>query len=55
MWNKHISNTGGEILNNPKKFLEAGTSSIFKITPARIKFFNTELWPDEQFKVLALK
>jgi uncharacterized protein YhbP (UPF0306 family) len=54
MWNKHISNTGGEILDNPKKFIDAGTSSIFKITPTKIKFFNTELWPNEQFKILEL-
>jgi len=52
MWNKHVSDKGGEKLTNPKKFLEVGTSKVYKITPKRIKFFNTELWPEEQTKVL---
>lgn len=52
MWNKLIAGSQGEKLVNPKKFLEAGTSKIYKITPQRIKFFNTFLWQKEQFKVL---
>ena len=52
MWNKLISGNKGEKLTDPKKFLDAGTSAIYKITPKRIKFFNTELWPKEQFKVV---
>ncbi|MDO8609703.1 MAG: pyridoxamine 5'-phosphate oxidase family protein [bacterium] len=52
MWNKLISGSKGEKLTDPKKFLDAGTSTIYKITPKRIKFFNTELWPKEQFRVL---
>ncbi len=52
MWNKLIAGNQGEKLADPKKFLEAGTSKVYKITPQRIKFFNTELWPKEQFKVM---
>ncbi|HCR36110.1 TPA: hypothetical protein DIU22_03665 [Candidatus Woesebacteria bacterium] len=52
MWNKLISGEKGEKLANPKEFIEAGTSSIYKITPKRIKFVNTELWPKEQSQVL---
>lgn len=52
MWNKLISGSQGEKLSDPKKFLDAGLSRVYKITPKRIKFFNTELWPKEQFKVL---
>ena len=54
MWNKLISEEKGEKLANPKKFIEAGTSSIYKITSKRIKFVNTELWPKEQFQVFSL-
>lgn len=54
MWNKLISNNGGEKLIDPKKFLDAGTSKIYKIKPKRIKFFNTELWPKEQTQILEL-
>src|SRR3989338_4416277 len=45
MWNKLIAGSEGEVLKNPKKFLEMGISKIYKITPKRIKFFNTELCP----------
>lgn len=54
MWNKLIAQSKGERLTDPKKFLEARTSKIYKITPKRIKFFNTELWPKDQFNVLDL-
>jgi len=54
MWNKLITSEGGEKLTDPKKFLDAGTSAIFKITPKRIKFFNTELWPKDQTQILDL-
>ncbi|OGK15657.1 hypothetical protein A3H80_02195 [Candidatus Roizmanbacteria bacterium RIFCSPLOWO2_02_FULL_37_19] len=54
MWNKLIAGSKGEQLVDPKKFLDAGVSTIYKITPKKIKFFNTELWPKEQFKVLDL-
>ena len=54
MWNKLISEGKGEKLTDPKKLLDAGTSAIYKITPNRIKFFNTVLWPKEQFKVLEI-
>ena len=52
MWNKLVAGREGEQLSDPIKFLDAGTSKIYKITPSRIKFFNTELWPKEQFKIL---
>lgn len=52
MWNKLIAGAKGEKLMNPKKFLDAGTSCVFKITPIRIKFFNTELWPKDQLREL---
>lgn len=52
MWNKLISGSKGEKLIDPKKFLDAGTSKVYKITPKRIKFFNTELWPKDQSKIL---
>ncbi len=51
MWNKLIAEDKGEKLSDPKKFLEAGLSRVYKITPKRIKFFNTELWPKEQTQV----
>jgi uncharacterized protein YhbP (UPF0306 family) len=54
MWNKLIANSEDEALDNPKKFLEASISSVYKITPKRIKFFNTGLWPKEQTQVLEL-
>ena len=54
MWNKLIAESKGEKLSDPKKFLEAGISTIYKITPKRIKFFNTELWPKDQFRLLEL-
>ena len=54
MWNKLIAGDDGEKLTDPKKFLEAGRSKVYKITPKRIKFFNTGLWPEEQTKVLDL-
>jgi len=54
MWNKLITAEGGEKLDNPQRFLEAGTSSIYKIIPKRIKFFNTELWPKDQIRILDL-
>jgi len=52
MWNKLVAGAKGEKLMDPKKFLDAGTSAVYKITPNRIKFFNTDLWPKEQYKVL---
>ncbi len=54
MWNKLITGNEGEKLSEPRKFLDAGLSKVYKITPHRIKFFNTELYPKEQFKVLEL-
>jgi len=51
MWNTLVAGQSDERLENPKAFLEAGRSTIYKITPHRIKFFNTKLWPDEQTKV----
>ncbi len=52
MWNKLIAEEKGEKLSDPKKFLDAGLSKVYKITPKRIKFFNTFLWPKDQFKIL---
>jgi len=52
MWNKLIAGSKGEKLTDPKKFVDAGLSKVYKITPKRIKFFNTELWPKDQFKIL---
>lgn len=52
MWNKLIAGSKGEKLSDPKKFLDAGLSKVYKITPKRIKFFNTELWPKDQFRIL---
>ena len=52
MWNKLVSQGKGETLTDPKAFLDAGISAVYKITPTRIKFFNTELWPEEQIKEL---
>lgn len=54
MWNKLISEGKKDPLANPQQFLTAGVSSVYKITPKRIKFFNTELWPKEQTQVLEL-
>ncbi|WKZ24063.1 MAG: pyridoxamine 5'-phosphate oxidase family protein [Candidatus Dojkabacteria bacterium] len=54
MWNKLIAPNADEFLEDPKQFLQAGSSSIYKITPKRIKFFNTGLWPEEQCQVLEL-
>ena len=54
MWNKLITGNEGEKLSEPRKFLDAGLSKVYKITPHRIKFFNTELYPKKQFKVLEL-
>jgi uncharacterized protein YhbP (UPF0306 family) len=54
MWNKLISENKGEKLTDAKKFLDAGTSVIYKITPDRIKYFNTVLWPKEQFRIMEL-
>lgn len=52
MWNKLVAGGKGERLTDPKKFIDAGTSAVYKIIPNRIKFFNTEFWPKEQYKVL---
>lgn len=54
MWNKLIAGAKGEQLLNPRQFLDAGVSSIYKITPKQIKFFNTELWPKDQLRILDL-
>ncbi|MEI7579177.1 MAG: pyridoxamine 5'-phosphate oxidase family protein [bacterium] len=54
MWNKLIAGEKGERLLDAKKFLDAGVSAIYKITPKQIKYFNTELWPKEQFQILDL-
>lgn len=54
IWNKLIAGSKGEKLADPKKFMDAGVSKVYKITPKRIKFFNTNLWSKEQFKVLEL-
>ena len=54
MWNKLIAGAKGEKLSDPKKFLDAGLSKVYKITPKRIKFFNTELWPKDQFRILRI-
>lgn len=53
LWNKLIAQGKGEKID-PKKFVEAAVSSIYKVAPTKIKFFNTELWPKEQFQVLQL-
>lgn len=55
MWNKLIAPDPGEFMENPKAFLDKGLASVYKITPKRIKFFNTGLWPKEQCQVLELK
>jgi nitroimidazol reductase NimA-like FMN-containing flavoprotein (pyridoxamine 5'-phosphate oxidase superfamily) len=55
MWNKLVAGSKGERLTDPRKFLDASLSKVYRITPHRIKFFNTELWPEEQFQVLELK
>ena len=52
MWNKLISGEKGEKLTNPKQFIDAGTSSVYKITPKRIKFVNTKLWPKDQAQLV---
>lgn len=52
MWNKLIAPDVTEHLGNPKQFLDSGLSAVYKISPKRIKFFNTGLWPKEQYKVL---
>ncbi|MFZ6022405.1 MAG: pyridoxamine 5'-phosphate oxidase family protein [Patescibacteria group bacterium] len=54
MWNKLIAPDVTEYLDNPKQFLDSGLSSVYKITPKRIKFFNTGFWPKDQCKVLTL-
>lgn len=54
MWNKLIAHTKEEKMFNPKEFLKVGVAGIYKITPKRIRFFNTELWPKEQTKTLEL-
>lgn len=55
MWNKLVAGAEGEKLTDPQKFLDAGLSKVYKITPSRIKFFNTELWPKEQSQILEFK
>jgi general stress protein 26 len=54
MWNKLIAGEKGEKLLDPKSFLDAGKSKVYKIEPKRIKFFNTELWPKDQTMILEL-
>jgi len=54
MWNKLIAPDIAEQLKNPKQFLETGAAQIYRITPKRIKFFNTGLWPKEQCQRLNL-
>ena len=54
MWNKLIAGEKGEKLSDPKKFLDAGVSGVYRIKPSKIKFFNTEAWPKDQTKVLEL-
>ncbi len=41
MWNKLIAPDADEFLENPQQFLDAGLASIYRITPKKIKFFNT--------------
>ncbi|KKR06268.1 MAG: hypothetical protein UT34_C0001G0308 [candidate division WS6 bacterium GW2011_GWF2_39_15] len=54
MWNKLITEGQGEKMEDPKKFIDAAVSNVYKISPKRIKFFNTQLWPKEQFQILDL-
>ena len=52
LWNIRIAGKKGERLDNPKQFLESGAANVYEISPKRIKFFNTELWPKDQVKIL---
>ncbi len=52
-WNTKIA-ASGEQLQNPDIFLKSGAARIYEITPKRIKFFNTVLWPEEQAQELHL-
>jgi uncharacterized protein YhbP (UPF0306 family) len=45
MWNKIIAPDASEFLEDPRKFLEVSSASIYRITPNRIKLFNTGLQP----------
>lgn len=55
MWNSLIAtNLDAEKLS-AKTLLDSTKSGVYKITPQKIKFFNTELWPEEQIRVLELK
>lgn len=49
-WNKHIAGEHG-VRFDPKTFLRAGSSRIYKITPKKIKFFNTRDYTDNDFKI----
>jgi uncharacterized protein YhbP (UPF0306 family) len=53
MWNKFIAFEANEKLD-PKELINAVRSRVYKIIPKRIKFFNTEVWPKDQFQVLEL-
>lgn len=51
MWNTVIADTPTAEKLNPKSLLDGAASSVYKINPVRIKYFNTELWPEDQIRV----
>jgi uncharacterized protein YhbP (UPF0306 family) len=54
MWNKLIAPDPSEFMENPKEFLSRGIAKVYKITPKRIKFFNTGLEKENHTQVLEL-
>lgn len=53
MW--HEINPGKEgILNYQNMKDKVIDAKVYKVTPSRIKFFNEELYPEEEFKVFYL-
>lgn len=52
MWNKLIAHHKDDMMFNPEQFLQAGFARVYKITPHRIRFFNTELNPKSQLLTL---
>lgn len=51
LWNKSIAGSKGKKFD-PKDFLQAGRSRVYKISPKKVKFFNTVLFPDEKSAIL---
>lgn len=51
LWNKLIAGEKG-FRPNPKDMLKAGGSRVYKITPQKIKFFNSKLYTGDHSQVI---